>query len=225
MQAGRIRIALLDDHRVFRESLEALFERAGMEVVARGASVEEFLAQVEGATPDVALIDLRLESPERGEVVDGLRALELLRDLYPDVRSLVLSTHREEEMMERCFRAGAVGYLRKLDVGCTELREAIERVARGEWLVPPHLLAASQARASQEARLSTLKRLTPREREVLGHVAAGADNLQIAIRLHITERTVKAHITNLYRKLGSQNRIQMAILALQLGVARPPDLR
>ncbi len=225
MQAGRIRIALLDDHRVFRESLEALFERAGMEVVARCATVEELLEQVESAAPDVALIDLRLEGAEHGEMADGLRALELLRDLYPRVRSLVLSTHRELEMVERCFLAGAAGYLRKVDASCAELCDAIERIARGEWLVPPNLLAASQEQAGLEGRLSTLERLTPREREVLSYVAAGSDNLQIATRLHITERTVKAHITSLYRKLGSQNRIQMAMLALQLGIVRPPDLR
>ncbi|HYO55881.1 response regulator transcription factor [Archangium sp.] len=222
MLAGRIRIALLDDHRVFLESLEALLERAGLEVVARCANVEELLTQMGRAAPDVALIDLRLESAEPGEVAEGLHALELLRDLYPSVRSLVLSACGDWEVMERCFQAGAAGYLCKRDVGGGDLRDAIERVARGEWLVPPDLLAAGQARADQR---STLERLTPREREVLGYVAVGADNLQIAASLHITERTVKAHITSLYRKLGAQNRTRMAILALQLGVARPPERR
>ncbi len=221
MQAGRIRVAILEDQQVFRESLESLFERSGLEVVSRGSDVEGFLAQVARAEPDVALIDLRLERAEGGEPGDGLRAVELLRELHPHVRCLVLSAYREPQEMGRCFLAGAAGYLCKLNVGTAELLEAVRRVAQGEQVVPPEFLGAAPR---PRPRPEPLARLTPREREVLGYVAAGADNLQIAASLGITERTVKAHISNLYQKLGVENRIQMAMLAAQYGVPRPPHL-
>jgi DNA-binding NarL/FixJ family response regulator len=219
MQVGRIRVAILEDQQVFRESLESLFERSGLEVVCRGSDVEGFMAQVARAEPDVALIDLRLERAEGGEPGDGVRAVELLRELHPHVRCLVLSASREPEEMGRCFLAGAAGYLCKFNVGTAELLEGVRRVAQGEQVVPPEFLGAAPSPRPQP-----LARLTPREREVLGYVAAGADNLQIAASLDITERTVKAHITNLYRKLGVENRIQMAMLAAQYGVPRPPHL-
>jgi DNA-binding NarL/FixJ family response regulator len=101
-------------------------------------------------------------------------------------------------------------------------------VARGEWLVPPELVSPVQQVLQPQApgmRVSPLDRLTLREREVLGLVAAGADNLQISARLGITERTVKAHVSNLYRKLGVQNRVEMAMMAYQSGLSRPVEVQ
>lgn len=221
---GRIRIGILEDQQVFRESLVALFEGAGMEVAARGADVEGFLAQVREAKPDVVLVDLRLERPDSGEVGDGLRVVEALREEQPRIRALVLSAFRELPVMERCFRAGAAGYLSKLTVSCAELVTAVEQVARGEWVVPADFMSPVRA-ASTERTVSPLERLTLREREVLGLVASGADNLQISARLGITERTVKAHVSSLYRKLGVQNRVEMAMMAYQTGLSSPVDAR
>lgn len=217
MQAGRIRIGILEDQQVFRESLIALFESSGMGVVACAADVEGFLAQLQEAVPDVAVVDLRLERPDGKEVGDGLKLVALLREKYPQTRSLVLSANRELPMIERCFQAGAAGYLCKLNVSCAALVTAVEQVARGEWLVPPELVSPVQPAVGEVGRNTALDRLTLREREVLGLVASGADNLQIAARLGITERTVKAHVSNLYRKLGVQNRVEMARMAYQSG--------
>lgn len=218
MESG-IRVGILEDQQIFRETLVSMFESAGMQVVARAANVPSFLAQVDEAKPDVAVVDVRLESPDSQEVGDGLQVVELLRERHPNVRSLVLTSYRDLSLVERCFQAGAAGYLCKLTVSCSELVSAVERVAQGEWLVPPEFVGSVQP--AREERGHTLMRLTLREREVLGYVAAGADNLQIAARLGITERTVKAHVSNLYRKLGVNNRVEMAMLALQLGVPRP----
>ena len=101
------------------------------------------------------------------------------------------------------------------------LLSAVQKVARGERLIPPELL--SPGTASSDMRASPMDRLTHREREVLELVAGGADNLQISARLGITERTVKAHVSNLYRKMGVQNRVEMAMIAYQSGFARPLD--
>lgn len=216
----RIRIGILEDQQVFRESLVAIFEGAGMDVVAKGSEVEGFLAQLEGQPPDVALVDLRLERMDGGEVGSGLRVVETLRERHPRTRALVLSAHRDPSVLTRCFRAGASGYLCKLNVSCADLLSAVESVARGERLVPPDFALAG---AGAEAGSPSLDRLTHREREVLGLVAGGADNLQISAKLGITERTVKAHVSNLYRKLGVQNRVEMAVLAFQAGLPLPSE--
>jgi DNA-binding NarL/FixJ family response regulator len=217
---GRIRLGVLEDQQIFRETLISMFEGAGMQVVARASNMQSFLTQVEEVKPDVVVVDVRLESPDSQEVGDGLHVVEVLKERHPNVRSLVLTSFREMELVERCFKAGAAGYLCKLNVSCVELVSAVERVARGEWLVPPEFVGPAKP-TREERSTSALMRLTLREREVLGYVAAGADNLQIAARLDITERTVKAHVSNLYRKLGVNNRVEMAMLGLQLGLPRP----
>jgi DNA-binding NarL/FixJ family response regulator len=169
----------------------------------------------------VALVDLRLEHPDSQEVSSGFRAVEMLHDFHPQVKPLVLSANRDPLEVERCFRAGAVGYLCKQNVSCAELLEAVERVARGERLVPPELFPSPVLGEQPGSARGALQQLTLRERQVLGYVASGADNLKIAVCLGITERTVKAHITSIYRKLDVENRTQMAMLACQLGVERP----
>jgi DNA-binding NarL/FixJ family response regulator len=218
----RIRVGILEDQKVLRDSLAAVFEGSGMEVVARSADEQGFLAQVQEAQPDVAIIDVRLERSDSEQVGDGLRVVERLRDMRSRTRPLVLTAFRELSLVERCFQAGAAGYLCKLNVSCDELVSAVEQVARGEWLVPPELVSPAPSSKPEEGN-SLRDRLTPREREVLSMVAAGSDNLQIAARLSITERTVKAHVSNLYRKLRVQNRVEMAMVACQMGLASPGD--
>jgi two-component system nitrate/nitrite response regulator NarL len=166
-------------------------------------------------------VDLRLEHMDSDQVADGMRAVELLHDFHPHVRPLVLSANRDATQVERCLRAGAAGYLCKQNVSCAELLEAVQRVARGERLVPPELFPTSVQLEDVTPERESLQRLTAREREVLGYIASGSDNLKIAACLGITERTVKAHITSIYRKLDVENRTQMAMLACQLGIERP----
>lgn len=219
MQTERIRVGLLEDQCVFLESLVALFETVGMEVVARGSDVESLLAQVEQCAPDVMLVDVRLEKPGSEEVGDGLRLIEVLRERHPQVRTLVLSGFRDAPLVERCFQVGASGYLCKLTVSCDEVVSSVRRLAQGERLLPAEFLSGeSRPIVVRNERAVLAGRLTAREREVLALVASGADNLQIAARLDITERTVKAHVSNLYRKLGVHNRVEMAMQALQLGI-------
>ncbi|KFA90934.1 response regulator transcription factor [Archangium violaceum] len=219
---GQIRIGILEDQQIFRESLITLFQGAGMAVVAQGRDAEGFLAQVREVKPDVVVVDIRLERPDSLEVGDGVKVVEALREQLPRTRALVLSSFRELPVMERCFRAGAAGFLSKLTVTSEELVTAVEQVARGEWVVPADFMSPVAA-AHTERPATPVDRLTLREREVLGLVASGADNLQISARLGITERTVKAHVSNLYRKLGVQNRVEMAMMAYQTGLSHPAD--
>jgi DNA-binding NarL/FixJ family response regulator len=226
MMGERIRVAILEDQKVFRECLVAVLEGAGMEVVASCAQIAPFLARVRETMPDVAVLDLRLEIPGRDEAASGLTALQCLHDFYPSVKALVMSGNQESQQVEQCLSMGAAGYLWKQSVGLNEVVDAVQRVARGERLMPVGLSWASsfQGFQPQQEGVSTggeLGKLTLREREVLGYIAAGADNLKIAACLGITERTVKAHITSIYKKLGPENRTQLAVLACQLGVQRP----
>ncbi|CAM4519563.1 MULTISPECIES: response regulator transcription factor [Myxococcus] len=220
MESERIRVAILEDQQVFREALVAVLEGAGMDVVADFGEPAPFFARVRETLPHVALVDLRLELPGWEASTSGMSALQCLHDFFPAVKPLVLSGHREAEVVEQCLQAGAAGYLWKQNVGCAEVVEAVERVVRGERLLPAGL-AWPRPEASPRGELG---RLTPREREVLGYIAAGADNLRIAACLGITERTVKAHITAIYKKVGSENRTQLAVLGCQLGVQRPASL-
>jgi DNA-binding NarL/FixJ family response regulator len=225
MEPGNpIRVGILEDQQIMLESLASIFESSGIEVVARAASVEDFLARTRQKPPDVAVVDLRLERMGSQEAADGYRAVELLHDFHPNVRPLVLSANQDPTEIERCLRAGAAGYLCKLNVSGATLLEAVERVARGERLVPPELFPYSAPMEDLSPARGALRRLTAREREVLGYIASGADNLKIAAHLGITERTVKAHITSIYRKLNVENRTQMAMLACQLGVERPANV-
>jgi DNA-binding NarL/FixJ family response regulator len=221
MQAGSLRVGILEDQLIVLESLVSLFESSGISVVARGSRVEDFLASLREQPADVAVVDLRLEHPDGQQVTDGLRAVRLLHDFHPQTRPLVLSANRDPAQVEQCLRAGAAGYLCKHNVSSAQLLEAVGRVARGERLVPPELFPSPAALEDGHPLRGALSRLTAREREVLGYIASGADNLKIAVCLNITERTVKAHITSIYRKLDVENRTQMAMLACQLGVDRP----
>ena len=217
---GHIRVGILEDHQIFRESLVMLFQGAGMEVVAHSRDVEGFLDQILLNAPDVVLVDLRLEGSDSKEVGNGLRLVEALRERHPRTQALVLSAYQERPLMERCLRAGAVGYLCKLEVGCAGLVAAVEQVARGERIIPRELLGPLGAPTADHG--APMEQLTHREREVLDLVADGSDNLQISVRLGITERTVKARVSNLYRKLGAGNRVEMAVMARRSGVLLPP---
>ncbi len=224
MEEERIRVGILGEERLLLESLVALLEGEGLRVVSCCAQREDFLLRTQQSPPDVALVDLRLEPSAESTSGGGLRVVELLHDFHPEVRALVLSSDGGAVWAERCLQAGAFGYLCTRYAGPAELVAAVERVARGERLVLSGLLPQPLWGVEATPARGVLGRLTAREREVLGYIAAGADNLKIAACLGITERTVKAHITSIYRKLDVENRTQMAMLACQLGIERPAHI-
>jgi two-component system, NarL family, nitrate/nitrite response regulator NarL len=210
---GAPSVALLEEQRVLRESLAALLQARGVPVRAVCASADQFRMVVESVRPNVAILDVYGGGPDepRWDMV------QFLRHWHPEVKVLVLAQGRSPADVERSHREGLAGYLWKQSVGPDQLIEAIHRVARGERLFP----------LTEELRLepglhvaapNELRVVTGRELDVLRHVAAGHDNLKIAACLGITERTARAHVSNLYRKLGSENRAQLALLARRLGV-------
>jgi len=219
LSTQEVRVALLEDQRLMRESMAELLTTAGLKIVLSAGDPSTFLTRIHQNPPDVAVIDLTLESEDGLTVTDGVTVLRELRQWHPDIRALVLSGNRDPQVIERCYVEGAAGYLYKLSADPESLIAAIRAVARGERLVPLQLAHTAGGRVEAN---SNLLHLTSREREVLGYIAGGADNLKIATFLKISERTVKAHVSSLYRKLGPENRAQLALLARQMGV-RPPQ--
>jgi DNA-binding NarL/FixJ family response regulator len=177
--------------------------------------------------PQVAILDVEAdgEAAVGCSVTEGINLLREARKRRLEVRMLMLSAVSAPEVISQCFDEGASGYLFRAGLGVNAVTNAIQGLVRGERLFPVQLLRNDlEHPPAAPASSSVLQVLTQREREVLCYVAGGADNLKIAAHLQIAERTVKSHVTQLYRKLGAENRTQLALRACHLGVRPPPDL-
>jgi DNA-binding NarL/FixJ family response regulator len=221
-QAESVRVLLADDQRLVRESLGTLLGLlVGIDLVASASDGEEALALVDRHDPDVVLMDLRMPR------VDGIEATRRLRDRHPHVRVIALTTYADDESVLGALRAGARGYLTK-DASSEDIRTAILNVAAGEAALDPsvqhHVVAALAAGESPgEAAGSELPDdLTPREAEVLGLIAEGLTNAEIAERLFVSPTTVKSHINHLFTKAGLRDRAQAVNYAYRTGIAMPP---
>lgn len=208
-----IRILIVDDQSLFRESLHAyLAMQKEFEVVGEALHGQEALRLVGIHKPDVVLMDVRMP------VLDGVETARLLHEEHPDCKIIMLTTFDDDEYVFEALRNGAVGYLLK-DTSAEKLLEALRAVARGESFIQPSIqskVVAEFARLARQvpARLVALAEpLSPRELEILRLVAVGASNREIATRLYITEGTVKNHVTNILEKLGVDDRTQAAIKA------------
>jgi two-component system nitrate/nitrite response regulator NarL len=220
---GKTRVTILEDHALMRQSLSEVLAQAGFEVVGQYEDPEAFMAAVTADAPGVAIVDLVLQSRAGGLARDGLTLLRELRARHPELFVLIFSGSADAATIERCYRDGASGFLDKLVTERDAVVNAVKAVARGERLFPLRIVPSGLTAAPPEPVPPLLGSLSVREREVLTYVAAGADNLKIATLLQISERTVKAHVTSLYRKLRVENRTQIALAALSLGVRPAHD--
>jgi len=206
-----IRVMLVDDHAMVRHGLQQLLDGvADLEVVASTSDGSQAAALAQEHSPDVVLMDLQMPT------VDGVAATMSIVAEVPDARVVVLTSFSDRERIVAALDAGAVGYLLK-DAEPEELVNGIRAAARGES--PLHPRAAREllaARSTSEA--STSESLTPREVEVLALVREGLANKQIARRLGISERTVKAHMTSLFQRIGVTDRTQAALWAERHGI-------
>ena len=212
-----IRILITDDHLIVRQGLRLILNTASdIELVGEATNGEEALQLAAEQQPQVVLMDLQMP------VMDGLTAIEQLRELHPQVAVIILTTYNEDEMMLRGLQLGARGYLLK-DTDRGTLLNTIRAAARGESLFKPDVVqrALSVQAASPSPRQtppsSDSVQLTPRELEVLQAAAVGERNKEIAIRLGISSRTVKAHLTSVYNKLGVDSRAAAIAIAAQKG--------
>ena len=211
-----LRVLIADDHPVVRRGLRALLEtEPGIAIVGEAADGREAVAAVRALAPAVVLLDL--EMPH----LDGLGAIGAILAERPETAILVLTSFSTEDKALAAIRAGALGFLRK-ETGPDELLAAIRQVGRGEPALPPALarqvlraFAAPPAAPATPAPAT----LTPRETDVLRHIARGASNDEIAAALHIGEATVRSHVSSILAKLGLASRTQAALYALRAGIA------
>ena len=207
-----IRVVLVDDHAVVRAGLAQLVRAAGdLEVVGTASDGEEAVAVVRDTRPDVVLMDLQMPR------TDGVAATRALREAGSEAEVLVLTSYSDGERIVAALDAGAVGYLLK-DAEPDDVLEGIRAVSRGESPLHPRAARALLGARRNAAAAPGGAGLTPREQEVLALVRRGLANKQIARRLGISERTVKAHLTSVFARLGVEDRTQAALWAERHGL-------
>lgn len=214
MNGDRITALVVDDHELFRGGLVELLEERGIEVLGEAALGSEAIAQACELRPDVLLMDLNMPG------MSGVEATQRLTTAAPLVRVLVLTVAADERTVTDALLAGACGYLLK-DAPTDQIVEGVRAAARGESMISPriarHLIRHVRRPAPEDQRTPD-SQLTPREMEVLGFIARGMDNPEIARTLHLSQHTVKNHVSSILVKLQVQNRIQAAVRAVQRGI-------
>jgi len=206
-----ISVLVVDDHSMLRAGLQQLLaSTSDIEVVGLAVNGAEAIELAELMNPDVILMDLQMP------VMDGVAATAALREAHPEIAVVIVTSFSDRDRIVGAIDAGAVGYLLK-DASPDEILAGVRAAARGES--PLHPRAAREllsARAEGPSRVRV--ELTARETEVLGLVRQGLSNKQIARRLGITERTVKAHLTSCFQRIGVLDRTQAAVWAERNGV-------
>ena len=202
-----IRVVVADDHAVVRRGLAGLIEGADdLDLVGVAADGREAVELVRELRPDAVLMDLQMP------VLDGVAATRAILEESTAADVLVLTSFSDHARIDAAVEAGAVGYLLK-DAEPDQLLDGIRAVARGESPLDPRAARRLLTRAAGSGREAAPAELSPREAEVLRLVVAGLLNKQIAQRLGITERTVKAHLTSAYQRIGVADRTQAALWA------------
>lgn len=194
-----MRVVIADDSVLLRAGLVRLLEDADFEVVAQASDAEDLLRKVRAHKPDVAVTDIRMPPTQTDE---GLRAAQQIRKELPEVGVMVLSQYIDEGYAVELLQGSAegIGYLLKDRVSdVTAFTDALRRVGEGGSALDPEVVAQLLGRRRTN---DPLDRLTPREREVLGHMAEGRSNGAVARELVVTERAIEKHVTSIFSKLG-----------------------
>jgi len=206
-----IRVLIADDHTVLRHGLRLILSEADdLSIVGEAADGEQAVALALALDPDVVLMDVNMPG------VDGIEATRRIRAARPGIHILVLTVSDRDRDLVEAMRAGARGYLlKKAESG--EVLEAIRRVAAGEAI----LSATAMARVLDElaSPVSSPEKLTGRETEVLGLIAQGLGNKEIALALHVSENTVKTHVRHILEKLNLRSRTEAATYAVRTDLA------
>lgn len=213
--ASRIRLLLADDQVLFRQGLRTILEsEPDFEVVGEAGDGLEAVELARARQPDVILMDIRMPR------MDGVEATGRIREAG-GAQIVILSTYDDDELVFEALRVGAAGYLLK-DFPAEELVKAIRTVHHGGGVLIPPPIAAKVVAELRRSHGATAPRepLTAREEEVLGLVARGLSNREIAQTLHLSEGTVKNALSRIYAKLGARDRTQAALWAVRRGLAR-----
>jgi len=211
-----LRVVLADDHHFFREGLRGMLAADGMAVVGEATDGAGAVALTRDLKPDVVVIDLNMPG------ISGVDTVRLIAAASPEVPVVVLTVSADEADALAVLAAGACGYLLK-DARADELVGALRQAAGGHAVLSRVVLRALAARVLTNNRLAERAEgdglaLSARELEVIGLIADGADNAAIGRQLGISRHTVKQHVTNIFERLGVENRVQVAVLAVRKGL-------
>jgi two-component system response regulator DevR len=212
---NEIRVAIIDDHAIVRQGLQAMIDREpDLRVVGEASSARPALAMLDRTHPGVVLLDLKLTA---GSDCDGLPLCATMTQRYPDSRVLVLTGSADEWLILESIKQGAKGFVLK-DVDLTELVRAIRAVHRGESAFDPRSTGVVVRWMHGSQRPQAACDITPREREILALLAQGLSNVAIGQRLYISAATVKFHVGNVMQKLGARRRAEAVYAASKLGL-------
>jgi len=222
--SGTVRVLVADDQRAVREALATVLDaEAGVEVVGLAADGQEAVELAHRLSPDVILMDLRMPN------VDGVAATRQLATELPDLKVVVLTTFADDSNIIAALEAGATGFLTK-DAGRQQIALAVRSAAAGQSVLDPAAQASLLRAVSLSVQATTEvpsvplhlpDNLTPREADVLGAIAAGRTNAEIASELYISEVTVKSHINHLFAKISARNRAEAVTYAFDHGLVPP----
>ena len=205
-----IKVMIVDDHIMMREGIKKLLEfDKSIEVIEQASDGLECLEKIEGVKPDILLLDI--DMPQ----MNGIEVLEKLKEQNNPVKVLVLTVHSGIEYLVKAIDIGASGYILK-DSGSAELKNAIQCIMENNPYIQPSLIPALKSRlVVRDIDKEKLEALTKREMEILTQVASGMFNKEIANNLDISERTVKNHISNIFKKIDVSDRTQAAVFAIR----------
>jgi DNA-binding NarL/FixJ family response regulator len=205
IEQPKIRVFSVDDHPLLREGIAAIINsQPDMVMVAQSSTGRDAIQQYRVHRPDVTLMDLRLPG------ISGIDALIAIRSEFPDARIAMLTTFEGDVEIQRALAAGARGYVLK-SMPPNDLVDVVRQIHAGKKRIPQEIAAHLAEHLSDEA-------LTPRERDVLEHVAGGNRNKDIAERLFISEETVKVHIKHIMEKLGARDRTEAVAIGVRRGI-------
>lgn len=210
-----VKVMLADDHALMREGIKHLLEFDGsIEVIQEANNGIECLEKLEKIDPDILLLDINMPD------MNGIEVLKELKKQEKSIKVLMLTVHNEVEYLIKAIDIGANGYILK-DSGSIELKQAINVIMTDGSYIQPSLLPALNSRLiNRDVDKEKLESLTKREIEILTQVAGGMFNKEIANNLDISERTVKNHISNIFKKIDVSDRTQAAVFAIKNNVVK-----
>lgn len=215
---GPVKLVIVDDHAMVREGLRQMLNMEDdFAIIGEAEHGDEVIEKVLTLKPDVVLMDINLPGK------NGIELTDELRRRAPVIKILALTADGDRYHLSQMIKAGASGYILK-DADSERLYEAIKTVAKGEAYLPPQLLSVvldefrQASVAEKKVVLPEELGLTPRELEIVGYIACGENNKEIAGKLFISEKTVKNHVSNILRKMNLEDRTQVAVYAYQKGL-------
>ncbi len=207
-----IRVLIADDHALIRDGLNkiiSLDDDRNITIVGEASNGEEAVSLARELNPDVILMDINMP------VINGIEASKTIKKSYPDIRIIILTIHDTKEYIYELMNLGVSGYVLK-DTSSEELLRVIGKVAAGETYIDPRMTGKLMGEWRRQTATKSIKdSLSERELEVLTEIARGASNQVIAGKLFLSEKTIKNHITNIFRKLDVNDRTQAAIFAIK----------